>query len=118
MDRLFMHELRKEVDERFVGFKPNGTSIKPVHIAGGAFRSVLGRIDSAKGIKILSYVCDSKGETPFKTKDVDTGKDRKMTLDEALDYVAQHLGATEKRGSIADLSEITHEALSPFRYAL
>jgi hypothetical protein len=72
MDRLFMHDFRREADERFVGFKPNGTSIKPVHIAGGAFRSILGYTDSAQGVKILSYVCDSKGEAPRNTKDAVT----------------------------------------------
>jgi hypothetical protein len=120
MDRLFMHDLRKEVDERFVGFKPNGASIKPVHIAGGAFRSILGYTDTAQGIKILSYVCDSKGETPRNTKDAVTGKNRKMTLDEALDFVIKHLEGTSvpTRGSAVDLSAVTRDDISSLRYTL
>jgi hypothetical protein len=118
MDRLFMHDLRQEVDEHFVGFKPNGASIKPVHIAGGAFRSILGYINSAQGIKILSYVCDSKGETPFKKKDA--GKQRKMTLDEALDHVVRYLERADapERKSAADFAEIKRAELSAFRYTL
>jgi hypothetical protein len=120
MDRLFMHDLRKEVDERFVGFKPNGTSIKPVHIAGGVFRSILGYTNSAWGIKMLSYVCDSKGEPPLKTKDADTRRERKMTLDEALDAVIQYLERTDtqKRGSAVDSGSVARDEISSFRYTL
>jgi hypothetical protein len=119
MDRLFMHDLRKEVDERFVGFKPNGTSIKPVHIAGGTFRSILGYTNTARGIKILSYVCDAKGEPP-KMKDAATGRNRKMTLDEALDAVIQYLDRTDlqNRGSAVDSSSVTRDEISSFRYML
>ena len=120
MDRLYMHDLRKEVDERFVGFKPNGASIKPVHIAGGAFRSILGYTDSAFGIKMLSYVCDSKGEPPLKIKDAATRRDRKMTLDEALDAVIQYLDdpVVDGRGSAVDLRSVTRDEISSFRHAL
>jgi hypothetical protein len=120
MDRIFMHECRQGVDEQFVGFKPNGTSIKPVHIAGGAFRAILGYTDTARGIKILSYVCDAKGETPRKIKDADTGKERKCTLEEDLDFVVEYLGRTDlqNRGSAADFSDIKREDLSLLRNVL
>jgi hypothetical protein len=120
MDRLFMHDLRKEVDERFVGFKPNGTSIKPVHIAGGAFRAILGFTDSAQGIKNLSYVCDSKGEAPRSKKDAVTGRNRKMTLDESLDFVMEYLEGTSvpNRGNAIDESTVTRDDVSSFRYTL
>jgi hypothetical protein len=119
-DRLFMHDLREDVDERFVGFKPNGASIKPVHVAGGAFRSILGFTNSAQGIKKLSYVCDAKGETPFETKDAVTSKNRKMTLDEALDHVIDYLEKTDldNRGKAIDISSISRDEISSFRYKL
>jgi len=59
-----MHELRMEVDKRYVGFRPESGSVKPVHIATGAFRAILGRYDSAYGIKKLAYVIGVKGKTP------------------------------------------------------
>ena len=120
MDRLFMHDLRKEVDDLFVGFKPNGTSIKPVHISGGAFRAILGYTDSAQGIKTLSYVCNAKGETPNKIKDTKTGKKRKMTLDEDLSFVIDYLSKTDlqNRGSAADFDKIKPEDISFFRNTL
>lgn len=120
MNRLFMHDLRKEVDERFVGFKPNGTSIKPVHIASGAFRAILGYTDEATGIKTLSYVCDAKGETPRKIKDPTTGKDRKRTIEEDLSFVIDYLDRTDlqNRGSAIDRSGITPEEVASLRYSL
>ena len=42
MDIISMHELRKAVDEKYVGFKPESGSVKPVHIAMGAFKAILG----------------------------------------------------------------------------
>jgi hypothetical protein len=59
-----MHELRLGVDNRFVGFSPETGSVKPVHIAVGAFRAILGESDSADGIKKLAYVMGVKGKTP------------------------------------------------------
>jgi len=64
MERIKMHPMRKEVDEKYVGFRPNSGSIKPVHISSGAFRAILGETFSAEGIKRLSYVCNAKGEPP------------------------------------------------------
>jgi hypothetical protein len=59
-----MHELRLEVDKKYVGFKPESGSVKPVHIAAGIFRAILGEYDTAVGIKKLSYVMGAKGKTP------------------------------------------------------
>ena len=59
-----MHELRMEVDKKYVGFRPESGSVKPVHIAAGAFRAILGEFDSADGIKKLAYVMGVKGKTP------------------------------------------------------
>lgn len=37
-ERINLHSFRKEVDSTYVGFTPNGGSIKPVHVANGVQR--------------------------------------------------------------------------------
>jgi hypothetical protein len=64
MDITPMHELRLAVDKRYVGFRPESGSVKPVHIAAGAFRAILVESNSADGIKKLAYVMGVKGKTP------------------------------------------------------
>lgn len=64
METIYLKKLRERVDERFVGFKPNGSSIKPVHIYSGASRMIYGASVITQGIKRLSYVSDAKGKTP------------------------------------------------------
>ena len=64
MDTIYLKQMREKVDERFVGFKPNGSSVKPVHIYSGASRMIYGESVNTQGIKRLSYVSDAKGKTP------------------------------------------------------
>jgi hypothetical protein len=64
MKPFIMHELRMKVDEKYVGFRPESGSVKPVHIATGAFRAILGQYYTAEGIKKLSYVIGAKGFIP------------------------------------------------------
>jgi len=64
MESFIMHELRMKVDEKYVGFRPESGSVKPVHIATGAFRAILGQSFTAEGIKKLSYVMGAKGFIP------------------------------------------------------
>ena len=64
MESFVMHELRIKVDEKYVGFKPESGSVKPVHIATGAFRAILGQSFTAEGIKKISYVISAKGFIP------------------------------------------------------
>jgi len=64
MESLIMHELRMKVDEKYVGFRPESGSVKPVHIATGVFRTILGESFTAEGIKKLSYVIGAKGFIP------------------------------------------------------
>ena len=40
-EQIFLREYRNNVDKTFVGFKPNGDAIKPVHVAGDAFMVVI-----------------------------------------------------------------------------
>lgn len=81
MERIKMHPLRAKVDEKYVGFRPNSGSIKPVHISSGAFRAVLGETFSAEGIKRLSYVSNAKGEPP-------KWKDKKSIYEFMVDHNA------------------------------
>ncbi len=104
MDRLIMQKMRAEVDEKYVGFRPNSGSIKPVHISSGAFRAILGETFSAEGIKKLSYVSNAKGEAP----------DKRQTLKKALESVIQYL----KENDVADFTEIGREQLASFRSVL
>jgi len=64
MDIIVMHELRKAVDEKYVGFRPESGSVKPVHIAMGTFKAILGECFSADGIMRLSYVISANGIIP------------------------------------------------------
>ena len=41
-EQINLHSFRKEVDSTYVGFTPNGGSIKPVHVASGAQRCIYG----------------------------------------------------------------------------
>lgn len=62
MDTIYLKKLREKVDRCFVGFKPNGSSVKPVHIYSGASRIIYGESVTTQGIKRLSYVSDAKGK--------------------------------------------------------
>ena len=64
METIYLKKMREKVDECFVGFKPNGSSVKPVHIYSGASRMIYGASVNTLGIKKLSYVSDAKGKTP------------------------------------------------------
>jgi len=63
-EKIFLHEYRNIVDDQFVGFKPNGASVKPVHIAGGSLRCIYGAIANTQKIKKLSYVANAVGKIP------------------------------------------------------
>ena len=64
MDQIFLREARKDVDKSYVGFTPNGSSVKPVHIAGGSLRCIYGKYNKTKNIKRMALVSDSKGNIP------------------------------------------------------
>ena len=50
-EQIFLSDSRTAVDRKYVGFTPNGGSIKPVHVAGGAFRSIYGKYNATMSIK-------------------------------------------------------------------
>lgn len=64
MDQIYLREARKAVDEKYVGFTPNGGAVKPVHIAGGSLRCIYGRYNRTMGIKRMALVSDAKGNIP------------------------------------------------------
>ena len=68
---IVLRELRTRVDSEYVGFSPNGSSIKPVHIAGGALRCIYGAYNTTMNIKHIALASDAKGEVP-KGNDVDS----------------------------------------------
>ena len=63
MEIIYLKKMREQVDESFVGFRPNGSSVKPVHIYSGASRIIYGESVNTQNIKRLSYVSDAKGKT-------------------------------------------------------
>ena len=63
-DQIVLKEYRTGVDTEYVGFAPNGNSVKPVHIAGGALRCIYGAFNTTMSIKKLALVSDSKGVVP------------------------------------------------------
>ena len=63
-DQIFLRDVRKEVDKKYVGFSPNGSSVKSVHIAGGSLRCIYGGYNRTMGIKHLALVSDAKGRIP------------------------------------------------------
>lgn len=64
MDQIYLREARKAVDQNYVGFTPNGSSVKPVHIAGGSLRCIYGAYNRTKNIKKMALVSDAKGNIP------------------------------------------------------
>lgn len=64
MEQIYLRDARKAVDKVYVGFTPNGSSIKPVHIAGGALRCIYGSYNRTKSIKRMALVSDAKGNIP------------------------------------------------------
>ena len=41
-ERLVLKEIRNKVDGKYVGFTPNGSAVKPVHIASGVLSCIYG----------------------------------------------------------------------------
>jgi len=63
-EQIYLKEYRTAVDKKYVGFTPNGDSIKAVHIADGSLRCIFGQYNTTKKIKRLALVSDTKGNIP------------------------------------------------------
>jgi hypothetical protein len=59
-----IHAIRQEIDKKFIGFVPQNTSVKPVHIANGLFKRLYGEAFDSKDISRLSYVHKANGHVP------------------------------------------------------
>lgn len=68
-DNLVLKDLRTRVNKEYVGFSPDGDSIKPIHIAGGVFRVIYGATLDTKKIKQFAFVISKKGIIPSGSKD-------------------------------------------------
>ena len=61
-DTIKIHKMRQDIDDKYIGFRPQNTSVKPVHISGGAFRALLGEAYNPSELLRLSYVQSKKGK--------------------------------------------------------
>jgi hypothetical protein len=59
-----IHEIRKKIDKDYIGFIPQNTSVKPVHIANGLFKRFYGCAYDTKNISKISYVHKANGKVP------------------------------------------------------
>lgn len=61
---IVIEDLRKKIENRYVGLSPSTSSVKPVHIANGLFRTSLGKTVSTRSLYRFVYSNDSKGNVP------------------------------------------------------
>ncbi len=64
MEQICLDKVRQEIDKKYVGFSPNGSSVKPVHIADGALRYIYGKCYNSDDIFHMALVCTAKGNVP------------------------------------------------------
>ena len=102
-ERIFLREYRTKVDKEYVGFTPNGGSIKPVHIAGGALRCIYGGYNTTMNIKHMALVSDSKGNIP-------SGNELSTIYKILLEKEAIEDGVSE--GSLESLRNVMQRLLS------
>jgi len=102
-DQIFLKEYRNKVDKEYVGFTPNGGSIKPVHIAGGTLRCIYGGYNTTMNIKRMALVSDSKGNIP-------AGNELSAIYENLLEKEAIEDGIGE--GSLDSLRNVMQKLLS------
>ena len=102
-ERINLHSFRKEVDSTYVGFTPNGGSIKPVHVANGVQRCIFGGFNTAMQIKRLALVSDAKGNVP-------TGSELETIYAELAKNEAIEDGIAE--GSVESMRNVMQRLLS------
>ncbi len=72
--QLLLRNLRIETNNEYVGFSPDGDSIKPIHVAGGVFRVIYGATLNTKLIKQFAFVVSKTGIYPNDPKSVSSKK--------------------------------------------
>lgn len=102
-EQIYLREYRTKVDKEYVGFTPNGGSIKPVHVAGGALRCIYGGYNTTMDIKRMALVSDSKGNIP-------AGNELSTIYENLLEKEAIEDGISE--GALDSLRNIMQKLLS------
>ena len=77
-DPVELKKLRIDLNDKYVGFYPNGDSIKPIHIAGGVFRVIYGATLDFKKIKMFGFVVGKKGKYPNDPKGISPEVDEQV----------------------------------------
>lgn len=77
---LKVEELRSNIDVGIVGFGPNTTSVKPVHLATGLFRVLAGKTSATRDLVRFAVAQDQSGNVP-KGHDLEAVKARLLELD-------------------------------------
>ena len=87
-----VEEYRKLLEARYVGFSPNTTSVKPVHLANGLFRAMSGEVSDTSDIVRFAVTQLHSGQIP-KGHDLESIKDRLIEHDAIdLDVTDVELG--------------------------
>ena len=102
-EQIYLREYRTKVDKEYVGFTPNGGSIKPVHVAGGALRCIYGGYNTSMDIKRMALVSDSKGNIP-------AGNELSTIYENLLEKEAIEDGIAE--GALDSLRNVMQKLLS------
>lgn len=102
-EKIILKSYRNSVDKDYVGFTPNGASVKPVHIANGSLRCIYGAYNTTMGIKRLALVSDSKGVVP-----------KGNAVSEVRDYLIEEeaLEETVSEGSLESMRNVMQRLLS------
>jgi hypothetical protein len=61
---IAIEEAREWIEEQFIGFSPNTNNVKPVHIANGMFRAVLGGTVNTRSLHRFVFSRTDKGRIP------------------------------------------------------
>jgi hypothetical protein len=61
---IVISEANDFIEKKYIGFKPNTGSIKPVHIANGLFRVATGRTNDTSLLNKFVYSSSEKGKIP------------------------------------------------------
>jgi hypothetical protein len=64
-----IEQYRREIEEKYIGFKPNTEKVKPVHIANGMFRSILGKTADTREINRFVIYMSQRGTSGVNTSD-------------------------------------------------
>lgn len=65
-------EIRKHIEQEYIGFSPNTTNVKPVHLANGLFRGLLNEAsDTTSGLFRFVYTASKKDGTVPKGHELD-----------------------------------------------